>query len=127
MRVCVCYPRVCCSQEQRSGLGSADLEGKHTRLEHAQQQINMENKGKKVKLSALEKSNYKQDECVHRRGDYMATRAREAGGNGKGVAFTVKRMMRCFSATCLAFYNTAPSPSGPSGIHCDLMADDTNS
>lgn len=27
------------------------------------------------------------------------------------------------SDTCPAFYNTAPSPSGPSGIHCDLKPD----
>ena len=27
------------------------------------------------------------------------------------------------SDTRLAFYNTAPSPSGPSGIHCDLKPD----
>lgn len=30
------------------------------------------------------------------------------------------------SDTCLAFYNTAPSPSGPSGIHCDLKPDTHN-
>lgn len=28
--------------------------------------------------------------------------------------------------TRLAFYNTAPSPSGPSGIHCDLKPDTDN-
>lgn len=30
------------------------------------------------------------------------------------------------SDTCLTFYNTAPSPSGPSGIHCDLKPDTDN-
>lgn len=34
--------------------------------------------------------------------------------------------LTCLNGTCLAFYNTAPSPSGPSGTHCELKPD-TNS
>ena len=36
------------------------------------------------------------------------------------------RIKWALKLSCLAFYNTAPSPSGPSGIHCDLKPDTDN-
>lgn len=42
------------------------------------------------------------------------------------ISFKTKCPFLSLSDTCQLFYNTAPSPSGPSGIHCDLKPDTDN-
>lgn len=84
--LCFCYPKVCCSREQRSGLGSADLEETHTNTTY----INVWKIKVRRSNFSLWKSQITSRIRAEGRGDYMVSRIREAGDKGKGVAFTVK-------------------------------------
>lgn len=69
------------------------------------------------------KSLFKKKKILNANAKWELLYCRRIYAHERPVNHSSASMLTCLNGTCLAFYNTAPSPSGPSGTHCELKPD----